>query len=99
MLGILETESVRDLADGLLRVEHVFLCRFQCFLLDVFQGGLTRFFLQQIAQVIGRQAEFVGAVLYGRQSFRGGPVGMEILVQQTTEAGGRRNGCNNQEAA
>ena len=81
MLRILEPQFVSNLTDRFRSIEHMFLCRFQCLLLDMFQGGHARLFLQQIAQVVGRKAKFVSAVLHGGQSFRDRFAGMEILIQ------------------
>ena len=62
--------------------------RFNVFLRICFSADSpVSFFLQQVAQVIGRQAKFVGAILNGRDSFRSGLSGTEIAVQQGFEAG------------
>ena len=86
MLRVLEAQFVGDLADGLPRVEHMFFRHFQSLLLNMLQGGFTRFLFQQVAQIVGREAELVGTVLHGGQSFRGGFAGMEIRIQQGLEA-------------
>ena len=86
MLRVLEAQFVGNLANGLPRVEHTFFRHFQGLLLDMLQGGFTRFLFQQVAQIVGREAELVGAVLHGGQSFRSGFAGMEIRIQQGLEA-------------
>ena len=87
MLRVLETKFVGNLADGLPRVEYALFCHIQGLLLNMLQGGFTRFLFQQVAQIVGREAESVGTILHGGQSFRGRFAGMEIRIQQGLEAG------------
>ena len=53
MLRVLKTEFVSNLTDRLPCVEHMLLRHFQGLLLDMLQGGFSRFLFQQVAQIVG----------------------------------------------
>ena len=87
MLGVLEAQFVSDLADGLLRVEHQVFGNLRDFELDVFLCRLARLLFNQVAEIVGRQAEFRGAVFHRRKAvLLSLPFG-EIIIKQPFKTG------------
>ena len=66
MLGILKSEVTGNLADRAGGEKQPFLCGADDFVLYPFQSCLPRFFLNQVAEVVGRKAKFA-------QVFHDGP--------------------------
>lgn len=87
MLGVLEAQFVCDLADGLLRVEYQVFGNLRDFELDVFLCRLARLLFNQVAEIVGRQAEFRGAVFHRRESVLLSLSFCEIVVEQPFETG------------
>lgn len=82
VVRIVEPEFVGYFADALVRFgkQLFYLCHGRE--LDVFLCGFTRLFLYQVTEIIGRKAYFIGAILYGGQTYCLGLVGVKIFVQQ-----------------
>lgn len=87
MLRIGEAQFVSYLAEGLAGVEDAGFGGLERSELDVLQGRCAGFFLQEVAQVVGREAEAVGTILDGRQTIGGRLARQEIVVQEGFEAG------------
>ena len=87
MLRVLESQFVGDLPDRLVRIVQSLLRRVDHLQLDILLRRLSRLLFQQIAEIVGRQADFVGEIAHRRQPlFRRG-AGGEVIVQQLFEAG------------
>lgn len=87
MLRIRESQFVGYFADGLPGVEYTLFGYIQHFLLDMLQCRHPGFFLHQVAEIIGRQAELIGALLHSRHSVFSRFVRCKIFVQQILETG------------
>ena len=87
MLRIGETQFVSYLAEGLAGVEDAGFGDLERSELDVLQGRCAGFFLQEVAQVVGRETEAVGTILDGGQTIGGRLARQEIVVQEGFEAG------------
>jgi len=87
MLRVLEAQLIGNLADGFRGKKQLFFGDADDFVLYVLQGGLARFLLDEVAEIIGRQAEFGGTVFHAGQSFQCGIFAREILVEEGLETG------------
>ena len=68
MLGILETKLISHLIEGQFLVHHVLLREVDDFVLDITLGGHTRFFLDEVAEVAGREENLLCEIGYGGQA-------------------------------
>ena len=87
MLWILKAEIVGYLIDGICWDKQLFFGYINYFALYPFQSGLPCFFLNQVAEVVGRQAELAGTVSHGGQPLMQGVVACEVVVEQGLKAG------------
>lgn len=77
MLGVLEAEGVGDLGDGLIGAAEVLLRLVDELQADVLLGGLAGLFLDEVAEIAGGEAGFVGEVLHGGET--GGGEGRSVV--------------------
>ena len=87
VLRILEAEFICDLSDCLLRVENAVLRNGDEFELYVFLGGLPGLLLDQIPEIVGRQAQLPGTILHRRNPVALGLPVVEVVVQQSFKTG------------
>lgn len=85
--GVLKSQFVSNLADGLLRVEYQVFGNLRDFELDVFLCRLARLLFNQVAEIVGRQAEIRGTVFYSRQTVLLSLPFCEIVVEQPFKTG------------
>lgn len=72
MLRILEAQFVGDLTDRPPRIEHPLLRHLEQLELDMLLSRAPRLALDQVAEIVGREAKLSGAVFYRRKSFAAG---------------------------
>ena len=85
MLGVFESETVRYLGDGL-PCRKAVLGKLDDELADVAARRVTGRLLDDIAEVVGRHAELVGAILHGGQGVGQLELVLEVVAQQAVEA-------------
>ena len=87
MLRIFEAELVGDFADGQTGLNEQLLGTFDDSILNVALGGGAALFADQVAEVIGRQAGFIGEIGYRGQAVLFWMTVFEILLQMLMERG------------
>ena len=87
MLGVLKSQFVSNLTDGLLRVEYQVFGNFRDFELDVFLCRLARLLFNQVTEIVGRQTKFRGAVFHCREAVLLSLPFCEIAVEQPFKTG------------
>ena len=85
MLGIFEAEAVGYLGNGF-PCRQAVLGKLDDELADVVARRVAGGFLDDIAKIIGRHTELVGAILHGRQAEGQLEFVLKIVAQQTVEA-------------
>lgn len=81
-MRIPEPELVGDFADRLGRVEHAFLGDVDDFQLDVFLRRFPGLLFYQVAEIVGRKVQLLGAPAYRRHPVALRRVVPEIVVEQ-----------------
>ena len=83
VLRVLEAQFVGYLGDGLVCAGNQLFGGVDEVVPDVLLGGLAGLFLEQVAEVVGREAHFVGKVFHGGQAFRLRQSALEVGVEQS----------------
>lgn len=86
VLGVLETETVGHLVDRERWVKDVLLRQVDDPVLYISLGGDARLALDEVAEVTGRKASFVGKITDGRQSVSFRMTIVKIFPQMLLEA-------------
>ena len=68
MLGVFKAKLIRDFAYRFVRVEDFLLGHIDKFGLDVFLGGFSGLFFDQVTKIIAGQMQLVGKVPHRGQS-------------------------------
>ena len=87
VLRMLESELVGDLAHRLAGREQQLFHPIDQPILDVFRRGFAGQLPDQVAEIVGRQTNFVGKIPDRRESFVLRCIGVEVSVQQLFETG------------
>lgn len=82
VLGVLEAQFVGYLTDRLVRAGYHLFGEVDDFVLYVFLGRLTRLFLDEVAEVVGREADLVGKIADGGQAVFLRQMVQKVAVQQ-----------------
>ena len=85
MVRILEADSIGYLAHGLVRACQRVLDAVDDGKVDVFDGGLARFLLDEVAEIVGGKMELVGTPSHGGQTDLFRLVGIKIAGHQVLE--------------
>ena len=83
MLRILKAQRISNLADSIGRIQNTSFGKLNDFLLNKILRRPPRLLLEQIPEIIGRQAQFISEIMDGRQSLALSPAGFKIPIQQS----------------
>lgn len=86
VLWVLKSQFVSNLRDALFGMQQIFLGYIEHFWLDIFFCRFSRFFFYQITEIIGRQANLVGKILYGGNTVFFHKIRIEVIINQSFES-------------
>lgn len=87
MLGVLEPQTIGNLADGIVCGNKLRLCDIQYFVSNMPRCGHSCFLANQIAEIIIGKMQRICAVLHGGHSCTFGLAAYIIFIQQLLETG------------